>query len=687
MPRKKMAPEPNYWQERWLDYIWFDLHGYDADQRPSLRRRAGIKLSFAPGRITAEIPMGSYGDHCTTTFRVSPLGKRAWKRVLDKLATTPDALRQLMAGRPGEELEAIMAELDLELFPSIEPLDAFRCHCNQWRCNHPANLVYAVGEQVAQNPFLWLNVMGLERGELLAGISARQADAVEGVATHALATDRFWSTPVDPDQIPVRPGKAVAPDALLRRLGQLPLAEAAANVTVVQYRTVESQWGPTHIQELVSLRIDEALGRYAIVIGQGAARLAQEESLVTTAPAKLPGRAVPAKQRLLPEIVQAIQETGQALPVTMLSLYSPTAPILNEAQSRRGIADAVAELPEPYGLVGRFYVADRTTLLDGARFRHSLSFVEWYERRLTLDSDWVRALTQAGIEPPYLLAVGDQKFRLSDNRDRTLADLFDALNPSLGETLELVLIDKTLPMLTISSAAKASRASQVTSDLRATTLLSAAVELDGLRTEEEGVGILLAGGLYAAEPLPSPVWLLSLTAGPSGPACAGPGRQIVAESWRGWQPRFGRKPYGRWYEADSLLRTYTAKLRTTGIWNSEQLTFATRILHDWLQTNPGAQNTLAGAPSLGSFLFYLWLELPARAHEHHWPTEHVPDLFAGWFNLLVQDQPDLADHFGPHLAACALTQQFQHRVLTRSRENDWYMEGMRWIGPKLIFQA
>lgn len=682
MRRKKQVQEQNYWRERWLDYAWWAILGFEENERPKTRRKNGLQLSFDPGRVTLLTPQRNYGHH-RTTFKVKPLGKRAWKQVLDRLAQTPEVQQNLLAGRPGAELEDLMDKLDLELFP-LTGESAFRCDCEAWQCNHRTYLINAVAEQLEQNPFLWLTIMGLERGELLAGISARQEDALPGGAGPALDQARFWSTPKVPDQITVRPGEAVAPDALLRRLGPLPLPEAASVVTFVERREVKTKWGIEVVQDLVQIPADQALHRYAHLIGTGAAALAKGESMPTLAPAKLPGKAVPTKQRLLPEIIQAVQEAGRPLALSEIAAVAPTASTLSDQQRQRALPDALAELPEPYRIMGRIYVADRTTVLEGARFRQSITFEQWYDRCLSMDGEWIRALAAARSEMPIYVQVGNQRYALHTEH-QTLAGLFAALQPNLGDQLEWTVLDPVMPLLGLSvrpTTAKPSAQDAVNE--RARTLLRQVIPSAGFLTDVDSVGLLLAAGLYAGDAIPQPIWLEALHAPEYGLALGGPRRHLIAENWQAWRPRFGRRPLGEWPGGPDQFVAYQHQLHTSGIWSGEDQFRTLHWLREWIRLNPGAHDTKEGAPTIASFLYFLWIELPRLAKGSQRQADRVLEAFTGWFHFLGEQEQTLAEHYRPHLAACGLTEIFQQRI-ERFNEPDWLREGCRLIGPELIF--
>lgn len=681
MVRKKQVEEQSYWRERWLEYAWWETLGFSEGERPKTRRKNGLKLSFDTGRITLLTPQ-RYAGQYRTTFRVKPLGKRAWKQVLDRLATTPEALQNLLAGRPGQEIEDLMAELEIELFPSADGDEAFRCDCHEWQCNHRTYLITAVAEQLPQNPFLWLTVMGLERGELLAGISARQEDALPGADGPALDPDRFWSTPADPDQITVRPGEALAPDALLLRLGPLPLTEAAAVVTLVEHREVETEWGERVVQDLVQLSVDQALRRYAKLIGTGAAALAKGGSLPTLAPAKLPGKAVPAKQRLLPELIQAVQEAGRPLSLAELITLAPTAAILESNQAGQKILEVATELPVPLQLVGRFYVADRTRLLEEARFRHTISFIEWHERRLSLDSDWYRALLAAGHGPSVQVTVDEQWFQLSP--DQSSPELFAVLAPEVGDELELTPLGPSTLLLRRCERTPVEPAS----DLRTLATLRPAVQLSQSLSEVEAVELLLAAGCYTADVPPSPVWLLTLVSGEVGPRLSGPDRRVTHPSWRTWHPTLGRKAYGYWSNSRKYENEMERKLYASGTWNRHQLHLALRWLSHWIRVNPGGHDAPASAPSLASLLHYLWIDVQIHAAQNNWATERILELMTAWLTLLSTEQPVVAEHYRPHLAACRLGKLFQQRMLSADKTEGlrWYMRGLQLVGPELLLK-
>jgi len=98
------------------------------------------------------------------------------------------------------------------------------------------------------------------------------------------------------------------------------------------------------------------------------------------------------------------------------------------------------------------------------------------------------------------------------------------------------------------------------------------------------------------------------------------------------------------------------------------------------------------APSLSALLFFLWLVAPSESRRFGIKAELVPRALGQWFRFLAARKPSLEAIFQEHVAACDLSEAYDHRLHTlpqgRGRDAEleaWKQEGYRWMGPELYF--
>ncbi|MBP2017465.1 putative Zn finger protein [Symbiobacterium terraclitae] len=707
--------------ERWLTYLQREL--LLLPMTPGQQKSAGrgdARLEFARGAITAQVGVGRSGTTATATMRFKPLGQREWRRIEEAIARDPEAARRLLSGSLGPELEDLVNQAGFSLFPRGHGRQ-FRCTCGErWGCRHQRVLAVRAAQSFAANPFLWLQVLGRGREELLAGVRANLADqarAAGHMPAAALAPlldpDRFLETETDPSSIPVRPGDAAVPDALLKVLGPLPL-DPHLNRTR-RYEVVRvTRWGSTfHVHQAVEETAEQVLARYYSAISAGAAALARGERTPVYRDEPLPGRRLPPRERIAGEIMALVDERGGCVELEEVLTSCPTAAALPDDTAYQTVQDAAAHLPDPYLLLAGHYAARRDTLLAGATFRHVITWPEWQARRLSPSGDWFLALTLAGCRPPFAVEVdGGHAARTvggaAADRTRLAAEgaaggaaggsgvlgdparpdpAFAALRPEVGDELRLTVVQVEPLRLSVQLHRRAGRdlLDPLPADQAAARIVATKVSVDPYRglSEAEAIQLLLAEGFYRPGRVPDPVWLLPFPA--VGEALRwGPDRRLVASYWG----RASLQPgitHDHWRDGGQLAAGFA---RFLAEFPPREQRAASVLAEAWAERWPGNPLDPLRPPPLGAFLHFLLNRVPVIARQAKLSAEGTLQAMRLLFRYLVQVSPAMAAAYAPFLAACEAVEPFRHRLETLPPLHTpefqlWEMEGFRWLGPEL----
>lgn len=656
-----------WWSERWLAWLGQLQVGPESDGQLRSAAKVEGQVRLERGRITARVWV-SDRRQVESLFKVRPWTEKEWRKALDAMARSPELSQRLLSGTMGAELEAALAEEGIPLFPHQA---AVGCTCGNrsHRCRHVNYLALQVSEMLDGSPFLWLEFLGKGRQELLADLKGRLADRESGsppreeaegevavTAPHSgepLEAARFWETPVDPDEIPVRPGGSAAHDGLIRSLGPLAVGEP---LFLIPSRE--------------PVAVEEYIRRMVVRVGRTASALALGELEPDYRPGpSLPGKEVPLSLRLAGEVEEAVRAEGSMLLFDDLLLRCPTAHALSEeSAARKHLLEACRHLPPDLICVAGRYVGPAAALLDGARFPHVVTLEEWAAGEVGEDADWVRALAAAGRPRP------------------SLAPWFAQLQPEVGDELWIAPREGGV---TVSLKRRAEREAEerLHSNAVASRLFQvlAGMTRSGSLTEQEAVTALLAEGGYREDLQPDPLWLLPLLA----PGLYGdPEERVLSRHPNNWQPGFPRFIYGNWGREQALM-SYQAQLIKR--WESRRaIEQATACITWWGRLWPGAQDQPRAAESLGPFLHFLWNVAPREAHRQRIPVEQVPAIMDGWFAFLEEEYPAVRGAFALHRLACSLGRHYAERCETAPPEGAreglllaWQAEAFRWMGPRL----
>lgn len=263
----------SWWSRRFIAVLESFALGTRLTRGRTYARKGQVSaLALGPGRVTAKV-QGSRARPYSVAVVVPTFTDDEWDRICAHLAGQAVFSAQLLAGQVPDELEAVLAEVGVDLFPTrFAQFDA-SCSCPDVAvpCKHLAATFYLLAEHFDDDPFEVLHWRGRPRDPLLAAVHALRtthadprtaphdgpddlpapdADAATapgvpaGTAPGASACDElqplttadFWCAPPPPPL----PGPATAPapaDLVLRQLGPAPAELGGAAFTTLLDRT------------------------------------------------------------------------------------------------------------------------------------------------------------------------------------------------------------------------------------------------------------------------------------------------------------------------------------------------------------------------------------------------------------------------------------------------------------------
>lgn len=202
-----------------------------------------LELEVEPGIVLARVQGSRYTPY-RVRVRGKPLSEHQWRRAERALAAQALPLAELLAGRMPPEIEELLATSKLTLFPtSYEELKA-SCECPdpETPCKHIAAVCYLLAERFEADPFLIFTWRGRTAEELLEGLRRRRGrsrprpkpfGAAESSSVSATEPASFWRSGSELAELRVSPLAGEAPDALVRRLGPVPVEADGRNLAEV----------------------------------------------------------------------------------------------------------------------------------------------------------------------------------------------------------------------------------------------------------------------------------------------------------------------------------------------------------------------------------------------------------------------------------------------------------------------
>ena len=179
-----------WWLQRWQEL--FKRAGYQNGSDAAGLRNVRVKrMEIAPGLVQAQVVDREAGA-ATVEIRLPLLSDAQWDAVIDDLSRQAIFAAQLLAGNMPPEIEEIFTQSGAALFP-VEPGQLQHrctlCTAENQICRHRAAVYVQLGEMLVADPWLWLQVRGRERQQVLAALDERRNVGIAQYATRVVPTE------------------------------------------------------------------------------------------------------------------------------------------------------------------------------------------------------------------------------------------------------------------------------------------------------------------------------------------------------------------------------------------------------------------------------------------------------------------------------------------------------------------
>jgi uncharacterized Zn finger protein len=236
MPRKTEFAS-SWWAQRWIRLL--ERFGWSArlNRGRSYARHGNVlDLDVQSGLVRAKV-QGSRKQPYRVEIGLKPLSQADWDRVFAQLRKKAIYAARLLSGEMPRDIEEIFKAAEVPLFPRSGEDLVMSCTCPDWAspCKHVAAAYYVLGSEFDRDPFLLFDLRGKSKEQVMASLrgghrrgerpppTARAPRVSSEPLTERLAD--FWQAGEDLDHITTRVAPPPVPEAILKRLGPVPLRD------------------------------------------------------------------------------------------------------------------------------------------------------------------------------------------------------------------------------------------------------------------------------------------------------------------------------------------------------------------------------------------------------------------------------------------------------------------------------
>lgn len=165
--KRQGLPAESFWGIAWCQNLesYSDFENRMPRGRSYLRQGHVLGLRIDPGEIFAYVSGSGLYE---VLVKIDPLPAPAWKSFKASCASGIGSLLDLLAGRLGPELLALITSRETGLFPNPRQIH-LTCTCPDYAnmCKHVAAVLYGVGVKLDQEPELFFKLRQIDHRELL----------------------------------------------------------------------------------------------------------------------------------------------------------------------------------------------------------------------------------------------------------------------------------------------------------------------------------------------------------------------------------------------------------------------------------------------------------------------------------------------------------------------------------------
>ena len=159
----------SWWAKRWIGVLEsFNIGARLGRGRSYARTGQVLSIDIEKGKIKAAV-QGSRPKPYAVKIEIKPLTPANWQKIGQALSHRAIFMAKLLAGEMPQDIENVLEETSLSLFPERLKDLKTNCSCPDWSnpCKHIAAVYYLLGEEFDRDPFLIFKLRGMGREELL----------------------------------------------------------------------------------------------------------------------------------------------------------------------------------------------------------------------------------------------------------------------------------------------------------------------------------------------------------------------------------------------------------------------------------------------------------------------------------------------------------------------------------------
>jgi len=171
--------EPREQNGRWWSRRWRQMlaeRGVQAANRATGKGARVKRMEVLPGRAVAMVQPHA-GDVCTVEVRIPTWSETEWERALETLGHQALYTAHLSAGELPPDLESALAQAGVSLLPEPQEEIVQICSCcgeTDAPCEHAIAVYRALGELLADTPWLLLRLRGKDQQQALHALRLRR---------------------------------------------------------------------------------------------------------------------------------------------------------------------------------------------------------------------------------------------------------------------------------------------------------------------------------------------------------------------------------------------------------------------------------------------------------------------------------------------------------------------------------
>jgi uncharacterized Zn finger protein len=235
-----------WWSKRWIQVLESLGMGARLNRGRSYARRGQvISIDIQKSAVEAEV-QGSRPIPYSITIGLIPISDQDWDKVTAVMASQAIFAAKLLSGEMPQNIEQAFAEAQVSLFPKSGKDLITDCSCPDYAnpCKHIAAVYYILAENFDADPFLIFRLRGRTKDEIIQTLREKRGNTLSGekpkVEINELqpesaisrledCLDNFWQAGEALDSFVTNPAPPQIDGAILKRLGQPPLAAGGEN--------------------------------------------------------------------------------------------------------------------------------------------------------------------------------------------------------------------------------------------------------------------------------------------------------------------------------------------------------------------------------------------------------------------------------------------------------------------------